>query len=148
MLSAARTSAGDLTPAQGGTPASSAVSQVLVSAAWIAQAPPGTDVAAAYFTLRNQGTSPDALIGVDSPIASGAMLHQSLESGGQVRMRPVERLALPPGQRIVLRPGGLHVMLHGVHGTLQIGQRVPLVLHLASGATLHVLAQVRPIGSS
>lgn len=128
------------------TTAPSAASSVQVEQAWIPQPPPGTDVAAAYFTLHNAGTTADALIGIDSPLASGAMLHESLERNGEVQMRSRERLTLAPGQTVVLRPGGLHVMLHGVHG-LQIGERVPLVLHLASGASLRVLAQVRPLGS-
>jgi periplasmic copper chaperone A len=122
--------------------------QVVVENAWIPQPPPGAEVAAAYFTVRNPGATSVVLTDVESSLADGAMLHESLERNGQAEMRPVERLTIAPGQRIVLMPGGLHVMLHGLHHPLAVGDRVPLTLRFAGGTSLAVMARVRPLGSS
>jgi periplasmic copper chaperone A len=121
---------------------------VAVEDAWIPQPPPGAQVAAAYFTVRNSGSTSVVLTEVESSLADAAMLHESLEHNGQAEMRPVERLTIAPGQRIVLRPGGLHVMLHGLHRPLAVGDRVPLTLRFASGSSLAATARVRPLGSS
>jgi periplasmic copper chaperone A len=121
---------------------------VVVEDAWIPQPPPGAEVAAAYFTVRNPGPTSVVLTDVESSVADAAMLHESRERNGQAEMRPVERLTIAPGQRIVLMPGGLHIMLHGLHHPLAVGDRVPLTLRFAGGSSLAVTARVRPLGSS
>jgi len=128
--------------------ASGSAVQVQVENVWIPQPPPGAEVAAAYFTLRNTGREPAVLVGVDCPLAAAAMLHESSVVAGESRMRMIERLTIPPQQSVTLKPGGLHVMLHEISSPLAVGQRVPLVLHFAAGKELHVEAKVRPLGSS
>lgn len=127
--------------------ASPSAVQVRIENAWIPQPPPGAEVAAAYFTVENTGSESAVLVGVDCPLAAAAMLHQTSVVAGESRMRPVERLTIPPGRSVTLRPGSLHVMLHELSSPLAVGQRVPLVLHFAGGAELHVEAKVRPLGS-
>jgi len=109
--------------------------------------PPGAAVAAAYFTLRNTGDSPIVLTGIDCDIASGAMLHQSMQRHHEMLMRPVRKLELAPGQQASLAPGGMHVMLHGLQRPLRIGEQVGLTLHFADGSVRRIVADVRPLGS-
>jgi len=117
--------------------------RVLVQEAWCRQAP-GTDVAAVYLTLRNLGTRPLTLVGIQSPIARSVMLHETKTEGGMSRMRPVSEVRLLPGQTVKLEPGGMHAMLQGLTQTLTAGQSVPLVLQLDDGSTVRASAQVRP----
>jgi len=122
-------------------------SELAVRDAWIRQPPPGTQVAAAYLTLSNLSSHRLTVSGFDSPVAEAAMLHSTQLVSGQSRMRPQATLALTAGETVVLKPGGLHVMLHGLKQALVPGQHVPLVISLADGRTLTVSALVRPIGS-
>jgi hypothetical protein len=72
-------------------------------------------VAAAYLTICNRSNTDDALIGVASPDAKAAELHAtSRDDEGVVRMEPLERLVLPAGAGVSLKPGETHVMLIGV----------------------------------
>ncbi len=132
-----------LLPAARAAPAA----DVQVANAWIPQPPPGTDVAAAYLTLRNIGHTEAVLVGVSSPVAASAMVHESMVMQGQSMMMPIERLAIRPGETVTLKPNGLHVMLDGLRKPLQVGQHVDLVLRFASGDEIHISAQVRPLGS-
>jgi periplasmic copper chaperone A len=104
-------------------------------------------VGAAYFTVRNAGHETAVIVAISCPAAAMAMLHETTVEGGTSRMRPRERLEIAPGQTVVLEPGGLHVMLHGLKRTLVVGEHVPLTLQLGNGEELAVSAQVRPIGS-
>ena len=117
---------------------------LLASEAWM-RATPGTEVAAAYLTLRNSGTEPVTIVGVRSPVAQDAMIHESQVSGTQSTMRPRAQLTVGPGQTLHFAPGGLHVMLHGLSHALQPGDTVPLVLLLQDGDTLNVSAHVRSL---
>jgi periplasmic copper chaperone A len=113
--------------------------------AWI-RATPGIDVAAVYLTLHNGGTEPLVVVGVRSPRAAQAMIHQTTVVNGQSSMRPHERLRVGPGETVRLAPGGLHIMLHGLTRALTPGEEVPLVLLLEGGASIAVTARVRALG--
>ncbi len=123
-------------------------SNLLVAGAWIRQPPPGSDVAAVYLSLENVGTRAVRLTGVECPLASMAMMHETRESGGQSQMRALASVSLAPGASMAFSPGGRHIMLHGLAHPLQVGERVPIVLLFAGGIKLHVTALVRPLGAS
>jgi periplasmic copper chaperone A len=123
-------------------------SNLVVAGAWIRQPPPGTDVASVYLSLQNIGTRTAKLTGVECPIASMAMLHESLESDGQSQMRALSSVSLAPGASLAFTPGSKHIMLHGLAHPLKVGERVPIVLLFDGGIRVHVTAVVRPLGAS
>jgi len=123
-------------------------SNLVVAGAWIRQPPPGSDVASVYLSLQNVGTKAVKLTDVECPVAAMAMLHESLESGGQSQMRALTSVSLAPGASIAFKPGSKHIMLHGLVHPLQVGERVPIVLVFADGIRLHVTALVRPLGAN
>jgi periplasmic copper chaperone A len=90
----------------------------------------------------------DKLIGVSTPAAQQAELHQTTNQGGIMRMRPVAGLELPAGKSVSLRPGGYHIMLTGLKTQLQPGQNIPLHLTFAHAAPIDVEATVRPVTAS
>ena len=119
---------------------------LIVLDAWIRQVP-GSDVAAAYLTLRNPTTKPITIVGMESPLAEHVMIHETKTVGGQSQMRPHEQLVIAPGQTVKFEPGGLHVMLMGVTQPVAVGKSVPLVLLLADGTRMPVAAVVRPLSA-
>ena len=121
--------------------------ELIVRDAWVRQPPPGSDVGAAYLSLSNTGSHAVSVVAFDCPLAEAAMLHETRIESGVARMRAQAALAVAAGETVVLKPGGLHVMLHGLKQPLAVGQHVPLVLTLADGRTVSVSAIVRPIGS-
>lgn len=101
---------------------------------------------AAYLVLRNEGGTPDRLLGGVTAVASALELHESREEEGIMRMRPVEGIDLPPRGRVELRPGGLHLMLLGIDRPLAEGDTVELELRFQRSGTLSVRAPVRFAG--
>ena len=99
----------------------------------------------AYLTLRNPTSKPITIVGIESPVAEHAMIHETKTEGGQSRMRPHEQLLVAPGATVKFEPGGLHVMLHGMKQPVAVGQTIPLVLLLADGSKIPVSAVVRPL---
>ncbi len=127
---------------------SAADTNLVVAGAWIRQPAPGTDVAAVYLSIENVGTKAVRLTGVECPLASMAMMHETIESGGQSHMRALASVSLAPGASMAFSAGGKHIMLHGLAHPLQVGERVPLVLLFTGGTRLQVTALVRPLGAS
>ena len=107
------------------------------------------DTAAAYVTIENKGGA-DQLIGVRSNIGQ-AMLHESSLEGGVMRMRPVEPgqgLSVPSNGRLVLAPGGAHVMITGLRKPLTANARFALTLLFDRSRPHQVTITVKPATES
>lgn len=119
-------------------PAASAPHLVVTGAFVRAPAPP-TKLAAAYFTVRNDGGTADQLLSVQTPAAGEAMLHTDV--GG--RMVALATGAVVPAHgTLVLRAGGDHVMLERLTATMRAGQRIVLALTFREAGTIDVTAPV------
>jgi periplasmic copper chaperone A len=116
-----------------------------VTAAWV-RAVPGAP-AAVYMTLHNGGTQPVRIIGVRSPLARMAMIHETRIVGGVSTMRAHEPLEIAPGATVRLAPDALHVMLNDLAHPLAVGTLVPLELLLEGGGRVALEARVRPLSA-
>lgn len=114
-----------------------------VREAWVAEAPPGTRVQAAYMQLHNGGSAPLTVTAVTSPAFESVELHRTVRGGAIARMEKLPDLPLAPGESASLAPGGLHLMLIEPRQHLTEGATIPLELRLDSGAVMSVEAVVR-----
>jgi copper(I)-binding protein len=114
---------------------------ILVAHAWSRPAAAGR-VGVAYFAIATGGPA-DRLVGLASPIADRAELHESYTEGGVSKMRAVDGLAIEPGKMVALAPGGYHVMLVGLKRALKPGDTFPLTLTFAHAAPLTTTVEVR-----
>jgi copper(I)-binding protein len=108
--------------------------------------PTGSAQMAAYFTVRNHGGTADTLEGVRSPLAAHAMVHAQRLEGGMMKMEHAGPLAIPPGDSLVLAPGGLHVMLELSAGGPAQGDSLPLTLSFRHSGDVSVTLPVRAYG--
>jgi copper(I)-binding protein len=121
---------------------------------WARNSPAAATMGAAYLTI----TSPvdDALVGakVDASIAGTAEIHEmvmdhnsmggmgtettmhmggmgtetTMPMGGQMVMQEVDRIELPAGQAVELKPGSYHIMLIDLVAPLELGGTVQITL--------------------
>lgn len=107
---------------------------VEVDAAVARATPPGVPNGAIFFTLRNPSDQPRRLTAARTPVAARAELHNHIADNGVMRMRQVPAVEVPPRGEVVFQPGGLHVMLMGLHQGLKPGAQVPLTLVFDDGS--------------
>jgi periplasmic copper chaperone A len=119
---------------------------IQVQQVWSRAAPQGR-VGVLYMTITDQG-APDRLVGVDTPVAEKAELHESVAEGGVMKMRPVAAAPVEPGKPLVLKPGGYHVMLMGLRRTLKEGDEFPATIHFAHAGAVNVTAHVAKAGAA
>jgi len=104
--------------------------------------------AAAYFTVRLEGTRPDAIVGLtvaEAQIASLQTLqaHRSSNEGDPgTMMMPIPRVPIGPSGTVRLTPGGYTGMLYGLRRQLAPGDSVRLTIQLASGREASAMAPV------
>lgn len=110
-----------------------AAGSLSVTDAWIRAAPPGAQVMAGYATLANVGDEPLTVLAVQSADFRQGALHETVEEGGMAKMRELHRLAIEPGARASLAPGGKHLMLMQPRRAIAAGDRVEVVFLLGDG---------------
>lgn len=128
-------------------PAVVARAEVTAKDAWVRGMVPAQNSTGAFLTLTS--TVDAKLVGVSSPLAKMAEIHETKVMGGANHMHEVESLALPAGKPVALTPGGHHVMLMGMAKPVKPGESVPLVLVVeekgGKRVSLEVKAEVRPL---
>jgi len=107
--------------------------------------PPGQPNSAVFMVLTNSGAEPRALVAAESDAAGTVELHTHSMADGMMKMRRIERIELPAGEPVTLKPGGLHVMLIGLAEQLTPGMTVDLTLVFDDDSRQSVTAPVRRI---
>jgi copper(I)-binding protein len=103
-----------------------------VEQAWVRPAVPGQQGTGGYMNLT--AVEAQRVVGVSSPFAGVAEIHQMKMDGDVMKMSPVTALELPAGRTVELKPGGLHLMLMDLKRPLPAGTTVPLTLRLRNSA--------------
>ena len=114
---------------------------------WTRATPPGAKVAAAYLEIRNSGSRPDRVIGASTPEAERVELHIMSTAGGVMKMREMPDFEVPARQRLVLQPGGSHLMIVGPRRPFAKGDRIPLTLRFERAGELAIELEVQPADS-
>jgi periplasmic copper chaperone A len=120
-----------------------AASGPTVADAWARPGLVGAE-SAAYLTITNPGSAPDALVSISSPDAKMAQLHEtSTDASGMTGMQPVTEISIPAGGSVALKPGSFHVMLMGLQHDLSAGGTLELQLVFRQAGKLTVQATIR-----
>lgn len=92
-------------------------------------------MSAMFGTLRNTSDQDITITGGSSPAAGGIELHETVKNdSGQMQMQPKEGgFVVPAGGTHVLEPGGDHVMLMELTGSLVSGTSTTVTLTTAAG---------------
>ena len=106
----------------------------------------GQPMGGGFLRLENSGAD-DTLLSASAEVAKAVELHLMSMEGDVMRMRQVERIALPAGQTVELKPGGLHIMLMGLKAPLKAGDSFPLKLKFEKAGEVTVSMTVQAAAS-
>lgn len=112
---------------------------ISVTDAWARPLPESAPAAAMFLTVENGGDGDDLLVSARSDVCTATELHESSMEDGVMSMRPVTGgIAVPAGERVVLEPGGLHVMCVGPTAPFAAGTTVSLTLTFDGAGSIDV----------
>jgi copper(I)-binding protein len=97
-----------------------------VEGAWVRSSVPGQQGTGAFMKLTAREAM--KLVGISTPVAAVAEVHEMKMEGDVMRMRAVKELDLPAGRTVELKPGGYHLMLQDLKQPLVQGSTVALTL--------------------
>lgn len=163
--SGSSTTTADATATKGGEASADGIE---VTGAWARTSPAMADAGAAYLTITSDEAN--ALVGASVPtsVAGTVEIHETVmaddtsttmgeetttsmgamgsdtTSGdmGEMTMVPVDKIELPAGKAVELKPGGYHIMLLELPAPLEVGTDIELTLTFESGGPLKVTVPV------
>lgn len=119
-----------------------------IEAPWMRATPAGAKVAGGYVRITNTGSEPDRLVSTSIPLAGHGEIHEMRMEGDVMKMRPVEGgIEIRPGETIVLKPGGYHLMFMDLRTGPREGEAVQGSLTFAKAGTVTVTFQVAGLGA-
>lgn len=115
----------------------------------IVVAPPNANAqsVAAYFTIENHGMEADQLVGIITATAASAMIHETTNTDGVMKMDMLDHLSIPAGATITMKPAQLHVMLAGPKAAYKVGDDVAFDLDFKMAGKMQVTAKVVPLSA-
>jgi periplasmic copper chaperone A len=121
---------------------------LVISQPWSRAAPKGAELANSYLTIENKGAAADRLIGAAADVAEKLEIQQIVLVGGGLTANPVAGgLAIAPGDKVVLAPGGYFLALEKLKSRLKKGTKVSISLQFEKAGKVDVAFDVLSPGS-
>jgi copper(I)-binding protein len=121
---------------------------ITVEQAWARVVPGGARTGAVYLTIHRKSASDDLLLAVDSPAAKTTAVHESRTVDGIASMVPLPLgVPMPSHSEVVMRPGGLHIMLTGLSDDMKPGSTLPVRMVFQEAGSLDLEVPIMPLSS-
>jgi len=118
-----------------------------ISGPWSRATPKGAQAGVGYLAIKNNGTTPDRLIGGSVEVADHFELHVTIIENGIARMHERSEIEIKPGQTIEFKPGGSHVMFVDLKHPLSKSEHVKGTLIFEHAGTVQIEYSVEGIGA-
>ncbi|WP_417325982.1 copper chaperone PCu(A)C [Halarcobacter sp.] len=120
-------------------------SSIEVKDSYVRATPPGLPNSAAFMTVVNTSDKDVAIVKASSTVSKVVELHTHDMKDGVMKMYQVPKIDVTSKSETVLKPGGFHIMLIGLHNPLKVGENVELTLELSNGETKTITAPVKTV---
>ncbi|MCA9958634.1 MAG: copper chaperone PCu(A)C [Chloroflexota bacterium] len=117
-----------------------------VANVWGRTSPMAAANGAFYMQITNNTADDDKLLSASAAACGTVELHEMyMKEGDVMGMRPVPDgyIALPKGEMVELKVGGLHVMCIDKVQEFNIGDQIPITLTFENAGTMEVTAEIR-----
>lgn len=106
---------------------------------------PGQPVGGGFVTITNKGGEDDRLVSATSSQAGEVQLHEMAMEGDVMKMRQLtDGIAIPAGETVELKPGGMHLMFFKVAAAFKEGATVNVTLTFEKAGAIDVVLPVGP----
>jgi periplasmic copper chaperone A len=120
---------------------------VQVDGAWARATVQGQKASGAFMSLTAKEAT--RLVGVTSPVAGVAEVHEMKMEGDVMKMRALPSLELPAGKKVEFKPGGYHIMLMDLKAPLAKDSTIPLTLSFKDAKGVESKLELKlPVGTA
>lgn len=103
-------------------------SSLIISNAYIPDAPPMVKVMAAYMTIENTSDKTITINTYSSDTFGKVELHETIMKDGMMSMIQPDKLVIKARSKVELKPGGKHLMLFARKRNLKLNDKLTITL--------------------
>ena len=103
---------------------------LIITNAWIQEAPPNTKIMAGYMSLTNNSNEPVTIRSITSQSFRKIEPHRTLYKDGIAKMASLKKLTVPEQGSITFKPGSYHLMMFSPEKPLLSGDTVTVSFQL------------------
>ncbi|MEM9575332.1 MAG: copper chaperone PCu(A)C [Pseudomonadota bacterium] len=105
--------------------------------------PVNAPVSGGYMTITNTGSVADRLVAATVGFAGEVQIHEMSMQGDVMKMRQLEDgLEIPAGEKVMLQPGGFHIMFMKLEKQLKEGEKYDATLVFEKAGSVEVTLNV------
>ncbi len=121
---------------------------ILIIHPWSRATPANAEVAAGFFTLKNEGSAADRLVSATGEIAEVTQLHEmAVDADGLMTMKELANgLEIPAGGEVALKPGSFHIMFMKLKRPVVAGETFKGTLTFEKAGTVTVEYKAEAMG--
>jgi copper(I)-binding protein len=120
-----------------------ALAELEINNAWIKNLPATVPVRAGYMSLYNPDSREISILSITSEKFASVQIHQTIEEDGIMRMEHVPVLKIGPGARLILEPGGFHLMMMQPQQETEPGDEIEIWISFDDGSEQNLMMTVR-----
>ena len=117
-------------------------SQIQFKDGWIKHLPPVVPMRAGYLTIENRGKTMNQIVAVQSPVFESVEMHETIMADGIMKMVQQDSIDLYPEKKVLLKPGGKHLMMMKPKQAMAIGDKIDVIMTFADGSTRQIQLEV------
>ena len=119
------------------------IGKLVIHHPWIKQPIGSADVAGAYTTIDNIGSTSDVVIKITIENVPTVQIHEMMMQGDVMKMREVAKgLMIPAGKSVELKPKSSHIMMMGLKSAYMVGEEVKGTFEFAKAGKVDVEFEV------
>jgi periplasmic copper chaperone A len=118
-------------------------SQVEFNDGWIKQLPPVVPMRAGYVQIKNDSDQDAQITSMQSDAFESVEMHETTMKDGMMQMVQQDSMVIPAHGSLALKPGGKHIMLINPLRTLEIGDKVEVLVNFSDSTTQTITLKVK-----
>lgn len=108
--------------------------------------PANAPVSGGYMTITNNGAEADRLVSATVNFAKEAQIHEMSMHDDVMKMRHLENgIEIPAGEKVMLQPGGFHIMFMKLEKQLKEGEKYEATLVFEKAGSVDVMFNVESL---
>ena len=120
------------------------INNIVINKPWIKAIQPGQKVISGYLEIINNGKSDDVLLSIESNFAKNNQIHSMNIQNDVMKMKHLKSgLLIKKKSRIVLKPGGFHLMFSDINEELKNKKYLYIKLNFKKNGSIEIPFQIK-----
>lgn len=120
--------------------------KIIIKNGWARENIPPTKLSAGFMIIENPTDTEDVLLKAESGVSNVVEVHEMVHKDDKMMMQEVkDGIKIPAKGKIMLKPGGFHIMFIDLKNDIKKGETVEMTLHFKNAGAQTITVPVKKL---